>query len=88
MSSSGMETHSKGINKLITFGFKEAILKNAEYWCCAADDQRIITYPENYDSSIPEDILFPEFILKKTVPWKDKVACVSDMQFKKSSNIT
>ena len=31
MSSSGMETHSKGINKLITFGFKEAILKNAEY---------------------------------------------------------
>ncbi len=40
-------------------------------------DPRIQTYPESYDSSIPENISFPEFVLKRIISWKDNEACVS-----------
>ncbi|XP_046632784.1 probable 4-coumarate--CoA ligase 1 isoform X2 [Daphnia pulicaria] len=40
-------------------------------------DPRILTYPEEYDNSLPDDVSFPEFILQRIVRWDDKVACVN-----------
>jgi hypothetical protein len=44
-------------------------------------DPRILTYPEEYDNSLPDDVSFPEFILQRIVRWDDKVACVSEKSY-------
>ncbi len=44
-------------------------------------DPRILTYPDEYDNSLPDDVSFPEFILQRIVRWDDKVACVSEKSY-------